>query len=234
MVYSPRFDATRDVAWLIVIWLATRRRHGGKRSASRNGTHDEQAPTQAEDTYSPSGTITWPENYRGDIAELERLRNWSLAADAQSTDFERFADEIQEVLDPILSGGSSLEDLQRVADAWWHKFGRREIEVARRSVAIQRRLMGLYMNLEHASLGEWQEYARAVSDARWGALAESEFFQWMQQRNMGSEVEATHAARREARQRGVDLRQVEGTGSDGRITFVDVVEFAERQAEESE
>jgi len=48
------------------------------------------------------------------------------------------------------------------------------------------------------------------------------------------EVEATDAARREARERGVDLTQVEGTGSGGKITVVDVVEFAEEQAEEEE
>src|SRR5918993_4018192 len=41
------------------------------------------------------------------------------------------------------------------------------------------------------------------------------------------EVDATDAARREARERGVDLTQVEGTGSDGRIIVSDVVEAAE-------
>ncbi len=48
------------------------------------------------------------------------------------------------------------------------------------------------------------------------------------------EIEATDAARREARERGVDLTQVEGTGSGGRITVVDVVEFAEEQGGEQE
>ena len=48
------------------------------------------------------------------------------------------------------------------------------------------------------------------------------------------EVEATDAARREARERGVDLTQVEGTGSGGKITVVDVVEFADQQAGEEE
>jgi pyruvate/2-oxoglutarate dehydrogenase complex dihydrolipoamide acyltransferase (E2) component len=48
------------------------------------------------------------------------------------------------------------------------------------------------------------------------------------------ELEATDAARREARERGVDLTQIEGTGSGGRITVVDVVEFAEEQAGEEE
>jgi pyruvate/2-oxoglutarate dehydrogenase complex dihydrolipoamide acyltransferase (E2) component len=48
------------------------------------------------------------------------------------------------------------------------------------------------------------------------------------------EIEATDAARREARERDVDLTQVEGTGSGGRITVVDVVEFAEEQAGEEE
>lgn len=47
------------------------------------------------------------------------------------------------------------------------------------------------------------------------------------------EVEATDAARREARERGVDLTQIEGTGSGGRITVVDVVEFAEEQSGEA-
>ena len=47
------------------------------------------------------------------------------------------------------------------------------------------------------------------------------------------EIEATDAARREAKERGVDLTQVEGTGSDGRIIVSDVVEAAE-EMEDSE
>ena len=41
------------------------------------------------------------------------------------------------------------------------------------------------------------------------------------------EVEATDAARRQARELGVDLTKVEGTGTDGRIIVSDVVEAAE-------
>jgi pyruvate/2-oxoglutarate dehydrogenase complex dihydrolipoamide acyltransferase (E2) component len=49
------------------------------------------------------------------------------------------------------------------------------------------------------------------------------------------EIEATDAARREARERGVDLTKIEGTGSDGRIIVSDVVEAAEAmEAEASE
>jgi pyruvate/2-oxoglutarate dehydrogenase complex dihydrolipoamide acyltransferase (E2) component len=49
------------------------------------------------------------------------------------------------------------------------------------------------------------------------------------------EVDATDAARREARERGVDLTKIEGTGSDGRIIVSDVVEAAEAmEAEASE
>src|SRR5215217_1729311 len=49
------------------------------------------------------------------------------------------------------------------------------------------------------------------------------------------EVEATDAARREARERGVDLTKIEGTGTDGRIIVTDVVEAAEAmQAGEEE
>jgi pyruvate/2-oxoglutarate dehydrogenase complex dihydrolipoamide acyltransferase (E2) component len=46
------------------------------------------------------------------------------------------------------------------------------------------------------------------------------------------EVEATDAARREAKERDVDLTKVEGTGSDGRIIVSDVVEAAEAMEEE--
>jgi pyruvate/2-oxoglutarate dehydrogenase complex dihydrolipoamide acyltransferase (E2) component len=41
------------------------------------------------------------------------------------------------------------------------------------------------------------------------------------------EVDATDAARREARELGVDLTKIEGTGSDGRIIVTDVIEAAE-------
>jgi pyruvate/2-oxoglutarate dehydrogenase complex dihydrolipoamide acyltransferase (E2) component len=41
------------------------------------------------------------------------------------------------------------------------------------------------------------------------------------------EIDATDAARREAKDRGVDLTKVEGTGSEGRIIVSDVVEAAE-------
>ena len=47
------------------------------------------------------------------------------------------------------------------------------------------------------------------------------------------EVDATDAARREARERGVDLTVVEGTGTDGRITVDDVRTHAESQQQDS-
>ena len=47
------------------------------------------------------------------------------------------------------------------------------------------------------------------------------------------DIDATDAARREARERGLDLTQIEGTGSGGRITVGDVVEFAEEQSGEA-
>ena len=46
------------------------------------------------------------------------------------------------------------------------------------------------------------------------------------------ELDATDAARREAKERGVDLTKVEGTGSDGRIIVSDVIEAAEAMEEE--
>ena len=47
------------------------------------------------------------------------------------------------------------------------------------------------------------------------------------------DVDATDAARREARERGVDLTEVEGTGTDGRITVDDVRTHAESQQQDS-
>jgi pyruvate/2-oxoglutarate dehydrogenase complex dihydrolipoamide acyltransferase (E2) component len=47
------------------------------------------------------------------------------------------------------------------------------------------------------------------------------------------EVDATDAARREARERGLDLTEVQGTGTDGRITVDDVRTHAESQQEDS-
>jgi pyruvate/2-oxoglutarate dehydrogenase complex dihydrolipoamide acyltransferase (E2) component len=48
------------------------------------------------------------------------------------------------------------------------------------------------------------------------------------------EVNATDAARREARERGVDLTDVEGTGTDGRITVDDIRTYAESNQGEVE
>jgi pyruvate/2-oxoglutarate dehydrogenase complex dihydrolipoamide acyltransferase (E2) component len=48
------------------------------------------------------------------------------------------------------------------------------------------------------------------------------------------EVDATDAARREAREQGVDLTEVEGTGTDGRITVDDVRTYAESNQGEVE
>src|SRR5215210_330752 len=48
------------------------------------------------------------------------------------------------------------------------------------------------------------------------------------------EIDATDAARREARDRGVDLTKVKGTGSDGRIIVSDVVEVAEAMEAEAD
>ncbi|HEY9420146.1 MAG TPA: E3 binding domain-containing protein [Thermoanaerobaculia bacterium] len=47
------------------------------------------------------------------------------------------------------------------------------------------------------------------------------------------EVEATDAARRQAKELGVDLTKVEGSGADGRIIVPDVVEAAERMEDEA-
>lgn len=48
------------------------------------------------------------------------------------------------------------------------------------------------------------------------------------------EVEATDAARRQARELGVDLTELEGTGTEGRITVDDVKKFAESAQDEAE
>ncbi len=47
------------------------------------------------------------------------------------------------------------------------------------------------------------------------------------------QVEATDAARRQAREMGIDLTKIEGTGTDGRIIVSDVVEAAEAMQDEA-
>jgi pyruvate/2-oxoglutarate dehydrogenase complex dihydrolipoamide acyltransferase (E2) component len=47
------------------------------------------------------------------------------------------------------------------------------------------------------------------------------------------EIDATDAARRQAREQGVDLTEIEGTGTDGRITVDDVRTYAEPKQEEA-
>jgi pyruvate/2-oxoglutarate dehydrogenase complex dihydrolipoamide acyltransferase (E2) component len=47
------------------------------------------------------------------------------------------------------------------------------------------------------------------------------------------EIDATDAARRQAREQGVDLTQIEGTGTDGRITVDDVRTYAESKQEDA-
>jgi len=47
------------------------------------------------------------------------------------------------------------------------------------------------------------------------------------------EIDATDAARRQAREQGVDLTEIEGTGTDGRITVDDVRTYAESKQEDA-
>jgi pyruvate/2-oxoglutarate dehydrogenase complex dihydrolipoamide acyltransferase (E2) component len=77
--------------------------------------------------------------------------------------------------------------------------------------AFFQELMGNYSSMEECINEAQQNVANLDTD---------------QIRRQG-EIEATDAARREARERGVDLTKVEGTGSDGRIIVSDVVEVAE-------
>jgi pyruvate/2-oxoglutarate dehydrogenase complex dihydrolipoamide acyltransferase (E2) component len=47
------------------------------------------------------------------------------------------------------------------------------------------------------------------------------------------EIDATDAARRQAREQGLDLTEIEGTGTDGRITVDDVRTYAESKQEDA-
>jgi pyruvate/2-oxoglutarate dehydrogenase complex dihydrolipoamide acyltransferase (E2) component len=47
------------------------------------------------------------------------------------------------------------------------------------------------------------------------------------------EIDATDAARRQAREQGVDLTEIKGTGTDGRITVDDVRTYAESKQEDA-
>jgi len=84
--------------------------------------------------------------------------------------------------------------------------------------ALFQELMDNYSHMEECINGAQENVANLDTD---------------QIRRQG-EIEATDAARREAKERGVDLTQVEGTGSDGRIIVSDVVEAAEAMESEED
>ena len=119
-----------------------------------------------------------------------------------------FADSVEQMKDQIQESRATLENLpEQVPGGQDEAFQ-----------MLFQELMDNYSAIERA-LDEAREN---VSNLDTEALAKQ------------GEVEATDAARREAKERGVDLTQVEPTGSGGKITVVDVVEFAESQQGEDE
>jgi hypothetical protein len=108
--------------------------------------------------------MTWLEEYKQDIV----VREWErcqILLDVRASG--GMADEeLREVIHMIVEGTSDSEKLQKAADVYWRKFGPQEIEAAQKDAAIQRRLMGLYVYLEHATYDEWEEYARMIVNTR--------------------------------------------------------------------
>ncbi len=84
--------------------------------------------------------------------------------------------------------------------------------------ALFQELMDNYSHMEECINGAQENVANLDTD---------------QIRRQG-EIEATDAARREAKERGVDLTKIEGTGSEGRIIVSDVVEAAEAMESEED
>ena len=114
-----------------------------------------------------------------------------------------FADSVEQMKGQIQESRATLEDLpEQVPGGQDEAFQ-----------MLFQELMDNYSAVEQALDGARQN----VADLDTESLAKQ------------GEVEATDAARREAKERGVDLTQVEPTGSGGRITVVDVVEFADSQ-----
>jgi pyruvate/2-oxoglutarate dehydrogenase complex dihydrolipoamide acyltransferase (E2) component len=119
-----------------------------------------------------------------------------------------FGDSVEEIKQQIQENRSTLEDLPDQIPG-----GREES-----FQMLFQELMDNYAMIENAL----EEAERNVANLDLGKLREQ------------GEVEASDAARRKAQELGVDLTQVEGSGSEGRIIVEDVTKAAEEQQEAEE
>jgi hypothetical protein len=126
--------------------------------------------------------MDWLHEFKDDLIALEKIEIDRFGLDWKRLD-ETFAEleaEFDEILEPLQDGTIDPGDLQTITDKYWDRYGSREIEAAKKSVELHRRLTKLYERLAGANQEEWSEYAKTRVNVRfeagspiWQALAES-------------------------------------------------------------
>jgi hypothetical protein len=110
--------------------------------------------------------MNWLQEFEEDIVALAQ-------APGEMAEFIiQNAEVVREILAPLLDGSVDPGDVDAVDNAWWDKFGPKELERARKEVTIQRRLARLYERLEYASSEELEAYARATQKLRLESMVE--------------------------------------------------------------
>ena len=117
----------------------------------------------------------------------------------------------------------ALEDkIDRIEEAFEDfEYGYAEPATAEAIDGIEARIQGLEQRLDNVE-GKIDRLLAALENAPQNGSVQAEAPQESSPQADGSEVRATAAARRKARELGVDLTEVEGTGQGGLITVDDV------------
>lgn len=105
--------------------------------------------------------MDWLEEYKNDIADLARV-----VASIFPENIDDIRQEIKGIFSPLDDDMLDPGDLEKIAEKWWEKFAEKEIEMAKKTIEIHMRLMGLYEYLSTAKEEEWERYAKTVSAAK--------------------------------------------------------------------
>jgi pyruvate/2-oxoglutarate dehydrogenase complex dihydrolipoamide acyltransferase (E2) component len=163
----------------------------------------EQTVQSAQDFYGESlGRLKG--QLQNDRAQLESLAEQVPDEEAQA--------QIQELVDSYEAIESSLD--QSAQDLGLTDAVNQALQQAQEAVG--------------QAAGQAGEAAQGVQDTVGGAAQQAQQAVGGQQEEAQEEPDATEAARQKAQQLGVDLSQVEGTGSEGRITVKDVQSAADQ------
>jgi hypothetical protein len=94
------------------------------------------------------------QEYEQDIIALEQL-DFELFGSDLDERLDELAKEFEKVITPLQDGTIDSGDLETVREGFWARSGSKEIESAKKQVAIHRKLRELYEHLGTASEDEW-------------------------------------------------------------------------------